>query len=115
MFQRRILQNTSIYKAIGVLLTQWNPSSKVDNLEPHILSIIVVGCPLWRGCRDVNGKQSGPRNFVRCIEVSVIEGCPFSGVPLYIGHIIAPYRSMYRPMQLQSSFRMSSNDYSFVQ
>ena len=47
---------------------QWNPS-KVDNLEPHILSII-VGCPLWRGCIDVNGKQSGPRNLsviLRCL------------------------------------------------
>ena len=31
---------------------EWNPS-KADNLEPHILSII-VGCPLWRGCIDVN-------------------------------------------------------------
>ena len=40
---------------------QWNPS-KADNLEPHISSII-VGCPLWRGCIDVNLKQSGPRNL----------------------------------------------------
>ena len=29
------------------------------------------------------GKQSGPRNLSVIIEVSVIEGCPLSGVPLY--------------------------------
>ena len=29
------------------------------------------------------GKQSGPRNFVHYIEVSVIEGCPLRWVPLY--------------------------------
>ena len=26
----------------------------------------------------------GEQLFVRCIEVSIIEGCPLSGVPLYI-------------------------------
>ena len=51
-------------------------------MEPHILSII-VRCPLWRGCVDVNGKTIGTQKFVRYIEVSVIEGCPLSGVPLY--------------------------------
>ena len=59
---------------------QWNPS-KADNLEPHILPII-VGCPLWRGCIDVNGKTIGTQKFVHYIEVSVIEGCLLSGVPL---------------------------------
>ena len=58
-----------------------NPS-KADNLEPHILSI-TVGCPLWRGCIDVNGKTIGTQKFARYIEVSVIEGCPLGGVPLY--------------------------------
>ena len=66
--------NATSSRSHAVFQVQWDPS-KADNLEPHILSII-VGCPLWRGCIDVNGKQSGPRNL------SVIEGCPLSGVPL---------------------------------
>ena len=57
---------------------QWNPY-KADNLEPHI-SPIIVGCPLWRGC--IGGKTIGTQKFVRYIEVSVIEGCPLSRVPL---------------------------------
>ena len=59
---------------------QWNPS-KADNLEPHILSII-VGCPLWRGyIIDVNGKTIRTQKFVilRCC----YRGCPLSGVSLY--------------------------------
>ena len=64
-----------------VTVSQWNPP-KVDNLEPHILSIIVA-CPLWRGCIDVNWKQLGPRNLsIIIIGVFIIEGCPLSGVPL---------------------------------
>ena len=63
-------------------VVQRNPS-KADNLEPHILSI-TVGCPLWRGCIDVNWKQSGPRNLSVISRHSVIEGCPLSRVPLYL-------------------------------
>ena len=65
-----------------IFCLQWNPS-KVDNLEPHSLSII-VGCPLWRGCIDVNGKTIGTQKFVRYIEVSVIEGCPLSRVSIAV-------------------------------
>ena len=71
----RVCQN----KRLAEYIVQWNPS-KVDNLEPHILSI-TVGCPLWRGCIDVNGKTIGTQKFVRYIEVSIIEGYPLSGVP----------------------------------
>ena len=31
------------------------------------------------------GKQSGPRNVSVIIEVSVIEGCPLKGSPLWPG------------------------------
>ena len=59
-------------------MLQWN-ASKVENLEPHFLSTI-VGCSLWKGCIDVNGKIINTQKLY--IEV-VIEGCPLSGVPLY--------------------------------
>ena len=44
--------------------------------------LYIVGCPLWRGCIDVNGKTIGTQKFVRYIEVSVIEGSPLSGASL---------------------------------
>ena len=74
---------------------QWNPS-KADNLEPHILSI-TLGCPLWRGCVDVNGKTIGTQKFVRYIEVSVIEGCPLNGVPLYNIYLYILLQSVFCP------------------
>ena len=71
----RLLNSEFNYDSLYIYA--WNTS----NLEPHILSII-VGRPLWRGCIDVNGKTIGTHKFVHYIEVSVIEGCPLSGVPL---------------------------------
>ena len=52
----------SIEESLSLSSIQWNPS-KADNFEPHVLSI-VVGCPLWRGCIDVNGKTIGTQKFV---------------------------------------------------
>ena len=51
----------------------------------------VVGCPLFRGCLsiEVNGRAVGTFRIVHYIVgvrysgVSVIQGCPLSGVPLY--------------------------------
>ena len=62
----------------------------MDDLEPHILSII-VGCPLWRGCIDVNGKKIETQKFVHNFEVSVIEG----GVHQVGFHYIPYSKSVY--------------------
>ena len=75
-----LIKTSAMGKTFSLLklkVLQQNPS-KADNLEPHILSII-VGCPVWRGCIDVNGKTIGTQKLVGYIEVSVIEGCPLMG------------------------------------
>ena len=47
---------------------------------------VVAGCLLWRGytCMDLIGKTIRTQRFVRYIEVPAVEGCPLSGVSLYI-------------------------------
>ena len=44
----------------------------------------VAGCPLWRGYErtELYAKTIGTCEFVRYNAVSVVEGCPLSGVPL---------------------------------
>ena len=43
------------------------------------------GCPFWRGYErtELHDKTIGTCEFVRYNVLSVVEGCPLSGVPLY--------------------------------
>ena len=45
----------------------------------------VAGCPFWRGYErtELHDKTIGTCEFVRYNVLSVVEGCPLSGVPLY--------------------------------
>ena len=65
-------------RSVSPTVLQWNPS-KTDNLELHILSGVSIIEGLYRCKLETIDTQK----LVRHIEVSVIEGCPLSGVPLY--------------------------------
>ena len=44
----------------------------------------VIRCPLWRGseCKEVYGETIGTQSLSVISQVSAVEGCPLSGVPL---------------------------------
>ena len=46
----------------------------------------VAGCPLFRGCLsiEVNGRTVGTFGIACYIVGVTVEGCPLSGVPLYV-------------------------------
>ena len=59
-------------------------------MEKHLGSIYcplygVTRCPLWRvpNVWKFMEKQSGPKSLFVISQVSAVEGCPLSGVPLY--------------------------------
>ena len=65
----------------------------------------VAGCPLFRGCLsiEVNGRTVGTFRIVHYVSwVSAIQGCPLSGVPLYIRdsclvYIIPSFHCCFEP------------------
>ena len=59
-------------------------------MEKHLGSIYcplygVTRCPLWRGseCTEVYGETIWTQSLSVISQVSAVEGCPLSGVPLY--------------------------------
>ena len=84
-----------------------------------LLSVIrCSGCPFWRGYHymDFYSKTIEPQKFVRYIAMSLIKGCPLSGVSLYTrnahAHVIILYSTHAHPTVIANCGSYRDQQYS---
>ena len=64
----------------------YSPLRRLERDQNKCLLYRIVGCPLLRGLNILKSMeiQSGHSELSVISQVSAVEGCPLSGVPLYV-------------------------------